>query len=78
MRIAWLRTPEGLKWALPVVVAAIPAYLLAMSICVAIIGRGGPGYLNVLVLLFGWNAAKFAALGIVTPLTALRNAALRR
>lgn len=64
--VDWLRSPRGLKWAIPVAVVATPAYLFAMSVCMTIIDRGGPGYLNVLVMLFAWNALKFAAVGLVS------------
>ena len=49
--IDWLRTPRGLKWAIPVVVVATPAHLFAMRICATIVERGGPGCLNVVVVL---------------------------
>lgn len=62
-----LRTPRGLKWAIPVALVATPAYLLAMSVCATIVERGGPGYLNVLVFLFAWSALKFAAVAVLTP-----------
>lgn len=76
--VARLRSPRGLKWAIPVALVATPAYLFAMSICVVIIQRGGPGYLNVLVMLFSWNALKFAAVGVLAPLIALRETGERR
>lgn len=31
-----LRTPPGLKWALPVALVATPAYLFATSVCAAV------------------------------------------
>ncbi|MGE0306831.1 MAG: sulfate permease [Acidimicrobiia bacterium] len=62
----WLRSPHGIKWAIPAALVATPTYLFAMSVCMTIIERGGPGYLNVLVMLFAWNAIKFAAAGVVT------------
>lgn len=64
--VDWLRSPRGLKWAIPVALVATPGYLFAMSICMTIIDRGGPDYLNVLVLLFAWNALKFAVMGAVS------------
>lgn len=66
-----LRTSAGLKWAIPVALAATPTYLFAMSTCVTIVKQGGPSYLNVLVFLFAWNALKFTALAVVTPFRAL-------
>ena len=68
----WLRTPRGLKWAIPVGVAMSPAYLYVMSICVVVIDRGGPGYLNVLVMLSAWNALKFASLAAISPAMLVR------
>ena len=65
--VEWLRSPRGLKWAIPVALVATPSYLFAMSVGAVIIQRGGPGYINVLVLLFAWNSIKFTALGAVTP-----------
>lgn len=64
--VEWLRSPRGLKWAIPVALVATPAYLFAMSVCMTIIDRGGPGYLNVLVMLFAWNALKFAVVGVLS------------
>lgn len=64
--IDWLRSPRGLKWALPVALVAVPIYLMAMSVCSTIVERGGAAYLNVLVLLFAWNALKFAVMGSVS------------
>ena len=69
--VDWLRTPRGLKWAIPVALFATPAYLFAMSVCAAIVERGGPGYLNVLVVLFLWDAVKFAWLALLTPCSML-------
>lgn len=62
--VDWLRTPGGMKWAVPVAVIAVPAYLFAMSICATLVERGGPGSLNFLVAVFAWNSIKFAALGL--------------
>ena len=65
--VDWLRTARGLKWAMPVALVATPAYLLAMKICSTIVADGGPGYLNVLVVLFFWNAMKFAWMAALSP-----------
>ncbi len=64
--VDWLRTPRGLKWAIPVALVTVPTYLFAMSICGTILDRGGPGYLNLLVLLFAWNAMKFVLMGVLS------------
>jgi hypothetical protein len=71
--VDWLRSPSGIKWAIPVALVATPTYLFAMSVCMTIIERGGPGHLNVLVMLFAWNAIKFAVIGVLSlPMIALR------
>ncbi len=77
--VYWLRTPRGLNWAVPVAVVATPAYLFAMSVCATLIERGDPGYLNVLVLLFAWNAMKFAVMGVLSlPMMVWRSVASAR
>ena len=66
-----IRTRRGLKWGIPAMLLAAP-YLLAASICVNLITDGGPGWLNLLVLLFCWNALKFIAIGPVSLLLLAR------
>jgi hypothetical protein len=63
--VDWLRTPRGLRWAIPVAIVATPAYLFAMSVCTVVTERGGSDYLNVLGMLFAWNALKFAVVGVL-------------
>ena len=70
--IDWLRTPRGLKWAIPVALVTTPIYLFAMSVCAVIIERGGPGYLNVLAFLLAWNAIKFAVMAAASPFLYVR------
>lgn len=65
--VDWLRTPQGIRCAIPVALLATPAYLFAMSVCATIVERDGPACLNLLVVLFAWNAIKFAATGAMTP-----------
>jgi len=60
-----IRTRRGLKWGIPAMLAAGP-YLLAASICTNLIADGGPGWLNLLVILFVWNAMKFIIMGPVS------------
>ncbi|MCI1673526.1 MAG: sulfate permease [Bifidobacterium tibiigranuli] len=76
-----IRTRRGLKWGIPAMLLAAP-YLLAASICTAIIKDGGPGWLNLLVLLFIWNALKFAWIGpislVLLARARIREAAARR
>jgi hypothetical protein len=59
-----LRTRGGLGSALAAI-AAGAAYLFAAATCTMLLDRGGPGWLNVLVLLFIWNAFKLALAGPV-------------
>ena len=57
-----LRARGGLGSALAAI-AAGAAYLYAAATCTMLLDRGGPGWLNVLVLLFIWNAFKLALTG---------------
>ena len=62
----WLRTPRGLKWAVPVALMAVPAYLAVIAIVAQFALLPGLGWLNVLVLLCFWNAAKFASMATLS------------
>lgn len=73
-----VRTRGGLKWAVSIAAMAVPAYLFAMSLCATIVADGGPGWLNVLVILFFWNAAKFAWMGILVPCQVIRELSVAR
>lgn len=64
--IAWLRTPRGLNWAIPVALLATPSYLFAMILAAAIIDTGGPGWVHLLVLWAFWNAMKFAWMALLS------------
>ncbi|QIK75699.1 sulfate permease [Nocardioides piscis] len=68
----WLRTPRGLKWAIPIAVVGTPLYLYAMSIAAVISASPGFGWMNVLVIIFLWNALKFAWVAVLAPLAILR------
>lgn len=61
----WLKSPRGLKWAVPVSLIATPCYLLAMSMCATLVEHGGPQYLNLLVVLFFWNGVKCAGVVVL-------------
>lgn len=69
--VRYLRSPHGLKWAIPAALVLTPAYLLTASACTSLIDRGGPGWIHVLVLLLIWNAMKFGLLGVLAPGIAL-------
>ena len=62
----WLRTPRGLRWAVPVALVAVPGYLVATAISAHVALRPGLGWLNVMVLLCFWNAAKFAWMAMIS------------
>jgi hypothetical protein len=70
--VDWLRSPRGLKWAIPVALVATPAYLGLTVLAIQGAARPGLGWLNVLVFLFFWNAMKFALLAVLSPLVLLR------
>ena len=66
-----IRTRRGLKWGVPAMLLAAP-YLLAASTCTNLIADGGPGWLNLLVLLFLWNTLKFILIGPVSLVLLIR------
>jgi hypothetical protein len=66
-----IHTRRGLKWGVPAMLLAVP-YTLAMAACVGLVESGGSGWLNVLALLFAWDALKFLGAGPVTLIRLLR------
>ena len=66
-----IHTRRGLKWGVPAMLLAVP-YGLAAAYCVGLVERGAAGWLNVLVVLFLWNALKFLVAGPVTVIQLLR------
>lgn len=66
-----IHTRRGLKWGVPAMSLA-GVYGLAATACVGLIEQGGPGWLNLLVILFVWNAMKFLVAGPVTLIKLLR------
>lgn len=66
-----LRTRRGLKWGMPAMLIAAP-YLLGAWLLTVWIADGGPGWLNLLVLLFVWNALKFLVNGPITLIVLIR------
>lgn len=66
-----IRTRRGLKWGVPAMLLGAP-YLVAAYICTSLIAAGGPGWLNLLVLLFIWNATKFLVMGPVSAVLLVR------
>ena len=76
--VDWLRTPHGLKWAIPVAVVATPAYVGLTALAIQLAARPGLGFLNVLVFLFFWNAAKFGWMAVLSLPLMVRNAVAQR
>lgn len=66
-----LRTRRGLKWGVPAMLIAAP-YLLGAWLLTVWIADGGPGWLNLLVLLSIWNALKFLVYGPLSLLLLAR------
>ena len=66
-----VRTRRGLKWGVPAMLIAAP-YLLGAWLLTVWIADGGPGWLNLLVLLFIWNALKFLVNGPITMIVLIR------
>ncbi len=60
-----IRTRRGLKWGVPAMLLAVP-YLLAASTFTTLIADGGPGWLNLLVILCLWNTMKFIIMGPIS------------
>lgn len=60
-----IRTRRGLKWGVPAMLVAIP-YLYAASLLTVMIQDGGPGWLNILVLIALWSALKMLWIGPVS------------
>lgn len=68
--VDWLRSPRGLKWAIPVALVATPTYLGLTALAIQGAARPGLGFLNALVFLFFWNATKFAWMVVLSlPVT---------
>lgn len=60
--VAATRTRRGLRWGIPAMLLAVP-YLLVAYWCVSTIESGGPGWLNLVVLLCAWNSIKLTLNG---------------
>ena len=66
-----IRTRRGLKWGVPAMLLAVP-YLLAASTFTTLIEDGGPGWLNLILLLCLWNTTKFVIMGPVSLVLLVR------
>lgn len=63
--LRWIRSRRGLKWGVPAMLLALP-YLGFAFWCSSVAAGGGPGWLNLLVLLSLWNAMKFIMFGPIS------------
>lgn len=68
-----LHTRRGLKWGVPAMLIAVP-YIFAAMLSAGLVEAGGSGWLNLLTVLFAWNALKFIIAG---PATLIRLASVR-
>ena len=75
--VSRLRARGGLGSALAAMSAG-GAYLFAAATCTVLLDGGGPGWLNVLVLLFIWDAFKFVLAGPVILFTHARQRSAQR
>ncbi|MDO5644971.1 MAG: sulfate permease [Dermabacter sp.] len=66
-----IRTRVGLKWGVPAMLLAI-LYFGAAYWCTTIIGAGGPGWLNLVVLICAWSGFKMLWIGPVSIVLLLR------
>lgn len=64
-------TRRGLKWGVPAMLLAV-VYIVIAAALAQWVAVGAPGWINLLVLLFLWNALKFVVNGPITVLRLLR------
>ncbi|WP_104133844.1 sulfate permease [Cryobacterium sp. Y62] len=62
-----INTRRGLKWGVPAMLLAVP-YAIAAVYFRAQVGDGGPGWLNLLVILCLWNTLKLLHIGPISLL----------
>ena len=66
-----VRTRRGLKWGIPAMLLAVP-YLGVAYWCTTLLDAGGPGWLNLVVLLCVWSGLKMLWLGPVSLILLIR------
>lgn len=70
-------TRRGLRWGVPAMLLA-GVYSVVAAALAQWVADGGPGWINLLVLICIWNALKFLANGPVTLVRLMRVRALER
>lgn len=76
--IAYLRTPRGLKWAIPSAFVAIPAYLYVAWLMTVLVDRGATEWLLLITMICYIDAVKFVTLGLISPFVCLGAVVARR
>ena len=66
-----IRTRRGLKWGVPAMLLALPYFGVAYW-CTTIVSAGGPGWLNLVVLICVWSGLKMLWIGPVSIVLLLR------
>ncbi|MGG7449294.1 sulfate permease [Plantibacter auratus] len=66
-----IRTRRGLKWGTSAMLLALP-YLLTAAVFRDLIKAGGPGWLNLLILVRIWNAMEMIIMGLVSVILQVR------
>ncbi len=66
-----VRTRRGLKWGIPAMLFAVP-YLGVAYWCTTLLDAGGPGWLNLIVLICVWSGLKMLWLGPISLVLLLR------
>lgn len=69
--LAAIFTRRGLKWGMLALPLAA-AFLFAAVLCAGLAEQDAPGWINLLVLLFLWNTAKFAFAGPLSLIWLIR------
>lgn len=67
-----IRARRGHKWGIPAAMVLVPIYLYAASLTTAVIERGAPGWLNIVVLVLIWDALKLAVMAPVSVMFLVR------
>ena len=70
--LRWLHARLGIVATVAAMAAGV-AYLFTAAVCTVLLDRGGPGWLNILVVLFLYNGVKLALHGLVMGAMLVRN-----